>query len=734
MPRHSQRSLSPKGRSSSPKSKSPRRSEKKHGRQEKEGKCKKENEVFDPELKKCVEVTDPDVLLCLIKKHHKAKFLDKNLSILDKCREIVKLNKKINDEVKSNKLDLYSIKDEEVLKHTIKHITNTFGNDPINKYLSSLDEKQFNDLMYRFPDQYYSSNHRVVDFYAKEGLDGIVRKTYRHQDLQTFIYLYEKYISKLPVEKQRDMLLVARAATSEAMAMNINYYVLTKNPEFISTSLLVRECVNDLSSSNNPDANCKLILSYMIKDKKFIKDFTYEPNFLYLEAAIKRCITKVLLGQKLSGIKLFLISIYKQLKLKMYMLLILSIVSNQKVNKRDLDKISENDMFEFIKEFLAATQDYISQSSKLVFLKDYYKNLKNYDRDELEDTAKYLFNFRRVYTTHIHHDKSLRGDEKKRNKMQVIELRKKEKMKFNNDSAKEQEVLFDIFKVIQAKLNLSFTDLKYCFNKEDILGEPIDEKNETTVFQRYDEKSGKLYGDCYPTEQIINVTNTKNKVYLWIPRKGSPDTCCSDPDAQVFKMPTGYWVLGSRVMLQSFRYFCLIPMGPTKIGSSFGMSNLHNVSEFLWRAVPVNKEVIQLNFNDQKIIPPDEKGSRISFTYRPNNEEFTLLNKVKLVIKNDPMSRRIQKFRRWVVHVMSNGKIILIMTDSDGLGIRMYDNVPDEDINEPNNDDDEPNNQDESGDALVNELENDQLEEDMIRQLQQNRREDTGDVYQDFDG
>ena len=180
-----------------------------------------------------------------------------------------------------------------------------------------------------------------------------------------------------------------------------------------------------------------------------------------------------------------------------------------------------------------------------------------------------------------------------------------------------------MFKSIQSRIKFSTLDLKYCSNKEDMSLDPLDSKNELTIFQRFDIKSNKVYSECHNTQDIVLLSEPKDMVFRWEPKKGMENECCPIKKERVIKLPlSGMWILASTMMLKQFKYFQLVSMGKQRIGSQFGVSALHNAEEELWRCIPCSKFQIEKGFQEQKIIP--------SYCFHPTLEDITIFDPINL--------------------------------------------------------------------------------------------------------
>ncbi len=308
---------------------------------------------------------------------------------------------------------------------------------------------------------------------------------------------------------------------------------------------------------------------------------------------------------------------------------------------------------------------------------------KNIDKNGAGRIAQKLYSYRRNFKFDF--DDRFKGTMKQRNesRRKIREERKQAMIKFKNAVGRESLVLNEYFKQFQVRANTSILDLKYCMNKEDIIGDPLDEKNEITIFQRmktdlvYEKDSkedSKEHGDikkhkivthnqilseCMPSENAIEISMTSNKVFRWKGKKNSPDTCCASENEQVFKLPSGMWILASRILLQTFKYFILISLGYQKIGSSFGVSALHNATEHLWRAVPVHLSDIQENFNKGKI-------ENVQYTLKVTSPDLTI---------KDPMGfvESLLENKSIEIHMKADGRFMWLHKDNIGLMEKVLD-------------------------------------------------------------
>lgn len=431
---------------------------------------------------------------------------------------------------------------------------------------------------------------RVIDLFINNinssNFDYIIKKVFETYDVVMFNYLYEKYPQFF---KDRNV---------KSLVDNINYKELVKHFEF--AILLYRYRPRDsliINILNDESKESIFLLKEILKDDKYINVIAHHSKYINNE--------KYKLLIELDNVTL----------IQVPDILYLAIKYN---DKKTIETIINNE------NSVNYTRIYIEdilKTEEYKFLDILPRLFEKFTKKQLKEIAIWIYNYKEPYNSKYSNIVIEGKDIKERNKLRS-EIRKnieKEVTKYVNTSGRKQQILFNLFKSLQKQLNLSTIDLKYCFNKEDINLDPLDSKNELTVFQRYDSKNNKVYGECHNTEDIINLSEPSDMVYRWNPQKGNEDRCCALKDQRVIKLPlSGVWIIASMAMLKSFKYFQMISIGKQKIGSEFGVSALHNATEELWRCIPCNKIDIEKGFQEQKIIP--------GYSFHPNKEDLTVFD------------------------------------------------------------------------------------------------------------
>ena len=150
---------------------------------------------------------------------------------------------------------------------------------------------------------------------------------------------------------------------------------------------------------------------------------------------------------------------------------------------------------------------------------------------------------------------------------------------------------------------------------------------------------------------LYELTNKDQKVYLWNPKKGQEDSCCADDKAEVYKLPNGTWILASGILIQFFKFFRAIFPEKKRIGSSFGVSQLHNAEEIVYTLVPIHYEDIPvlLASNTMDSIKP----------FYPKKQDYTSLHYPGLI---GPSIR----FDSVEILLKRNGEFIINRYDKEG--------------------------------------------------------------------
>lgn len=119
-----------------------------------------------------------------------------------------------------------------------------------------------------------------------------------------------------------------------------------------------------------------------------------------------------------------------------------------------------------------------------------------------------------------------------------------------------------------------------CNNKTDILQDVLKTNDGVTAILFRNEYHYVAY--CYPYNELKEMWNSSNDVFEW--DRGAVRT------KPVYKDPyTGRWFdSNSLKIIEKYNTFVAVELGVKKIGSEFGVSNLHGAEEMLYTLKPIN--------------------------------------------------------------------------------------------------------------------------------------------------
>lgn len=485
-----------------------------------------------------------------------------------------------------------------------------------------------------------SPSDNVNSFFIKTNFGYILSEALKTTNVKIVKYLFTKY--KKSIDDLNDLQLIDIVISNSLVDEKIN------NEQLEMYSFLIDNgyCLDDgmmIKLVNIDDMNILPLFKKFISKFKFTQEnvainiynvnkTSYEKIKL-LYNAIPNNLKKIFLKQTASAEVLF------------YSFNDSKEITNEITNMRHNERFVTNLIKFVIKD---DNKDY--KSLDLI-----PKLISEFDREELKEIAMWLYNYKEPFVSKLN-DIEIEGKDIKSRNESRRKLRKDvdlEIVRYRNVSGRKQSVLFEILKIIQKKMNLSILDLKYCHDKDDLMGDPLDSKNELTIFQRYEEKVGKVFGDCYNTEEVVIMSEPTDLVYRWKGQDGNENYCCPLKDQRVIKLPrTGIWVIVSIAMLRTFKYFQLISIGNQKIGSAFGISALHNATEQLWRCIPCHNSDIEKGFQDQKIIP--------NYSMKLMKEDLTSFDPLDLYYK-------LEKKDQCDINLLATGHLLILLKEQNGL-------------------------------------------------------------------
>ncbi len=145
--------------------------------------------------------------------------------------------------------------------------------------------------------------------------------------------------------------------------------------------------------------------------------------------------------------------------------------------------------------------------------------------------------------------------------------------------------------------------------------------------------------ECYSISDLKNILDKAEHIYLWEsgPLKYMP----------VYKLSySGIWIQTNKNLLLRYNTFQIQSIGINKIGSNFGMSNLHGAEEMVYQIFPMHRKDIETGIH----------SNQNKYTFRPEEEDYVDYkeNIVTLLQANGNFSEMERKSGKIIIHVTNN--------------------------------------------------------------------------------